>query len=244
MPRSEEKTLKASNHSSFGQLSMPVATRISTSSHHQHCRAQTYASHSLPHQAHQGLSDSTSSDSSEGVEELFVGGLRRVGAESCQNPSEERRSRAQEAMTSSTPRIFHSHSKINAKETYVKGPRVVVRDVRRKSETERRHHRRRSEREDEKEGERVHVYKAHKKSEVEADHSRPGTLRRSTTNAGEAIRTKNERLRTGDAEIPRRHSERRPSHYEETVHTSLRREKRSIADHVPKSTRDRVPLTR
>lgn len=193
---------------------------------------------------YEGFSDSTSSDLSEGVEKLVVGGVRRVGAESCKNPSEERRSRAQGAMTSHTSRRTHSDSKTGAKETCVKEPRGVVRDVRRKSETERRHHRRRSEREDEKEGERVHVYKAHKKSEGEADRSRPSTLRRSTTNAGEAIRTRNERRRTGDAELPRRHSERRPSHHEETVHTSLRREKRSIADHVPKSTRDRLPVTR
>ena len=243
MPGSEEKSLKASNHSSFGQPSMPVATRISTSSHHHHY-TQAYGPHSLRHQAYEGVSDSAVSDSSKGVEKIVVGGLRRVGAESCKNPSAERRSRAKGAMTSHTPRRTHSDSKSRAKETYAKEPRVVVREFRRKSETEHRHHRRRSEREDEKEGERVYVYKAHKKSEGRADRSRPTTLRRSTTNAGEATRTRYVRPRTGDAELPRRHSERRSSHHEENVHTSLRREKRSIADHVPQSTKDRAPVTR
>ena len=121
---------------------------------------------------------------------------------------------------------------------------MVVREVRRRSDSEHRRHHRRSETEDAREGERVHVYKAHKRSEAEADRSRPSTRRRSTTNVGEAKRARHERQRTEDRDLQRRHSERKPSHREERVHTPLRREKRSIVDHVPKSTRDRAPITR
>ncbi|KAF6221675.1 hypothetical protein HO133_001643 [Letharia lupina] len=219
---------------------MPVATTISTPSHHHH-RTQVYPSHSLRYQAYEGGPKSTVSDSSQSV---VVGGLRRVLAGACKSPSEERRLRAKGAMTSHTPRRTYSDSKTNAKETYGKEPRVAVREVRRKSDSEHRHHHRRSEKEDAREGERVYVYKAQKKSEGEADRSRPSSLRRSTTNAGEASRTRHERQRTGDRELQTRHSERRPPHHEEKTHTPLRREKRSIADYVPKSTRDKAPVTR
>lgn len=173
-----------------------------------------------------------------------MGGLGRVRAEARKGSGEERRLRAKGAMTSRTPRRTYSHSKINAKETYVEEPRVVVREVRRKSDSEHRHHHRRSEKEDAREDDRVHVYKAHRECEGEADRSRLSTLRRSTTNAGEASRTRHERQRKGDREPRTRHSERRMSHHEQIVHTPLRREKRSIADHATKSTRDRAPITR
>ena len=166
-----------------------------------------------------------------------MGGLRR-------DPSEGRRIRAKGAMTSHTPRRTYSDSKTNTKETFVREPRVVVRDVRRKSDSEHRHRHRRSEKEDAREDETVYVYKAHRKSEGEADRSRPSTIRRSTTNAGEASRTRHERQHTGDRVSQRRYSERRPSHREEKARTSLRREKRSINDHVPKSTRARPPVMR
>ena len=221
---------------------MPVATTISISSHHRRNRA--YSSHHLRQQAHEGSSDSTLSDSSEGVQPLSKGALRPVRAEACNNPSEERRSRARGAMTSHAPRRTYSDLKTNTKETYVQEPRVIIREVRRKSDSEHRRHHRRSEKEDERGGERVYVHRAQRKSEGEVDRSRPSTLRRSTTNAGEASRTKHERQRTGDRELPRRHSERRPSHHEEKVHAPLRREQRSIADHVPKSTRDQAPIAR
>ena len=178
------------------------------------------------------------------MEKLVVDGLRQVRAEVWENHLEERPSKAKGAMTPSNPRRTHSDSRTNAQETYVKEPRVVVREVRRKSDSEHRHHHRRSEKEDAREGERIRVYKAHRKSEGEADRSRPSTSRRSTTNAREASRTRYERQRTGDRELQRRHSERRPYHHEEKVHNPLRREKRSIADHAPKSTRDRAPVTR
>lgn len=222
---------------------MPVATRISTSSQH-HRRTQAYCSHPSRYHAYEGDSNSTISDSSEGVENSVVGGLRRVGAEVCTNPSEERRFRAKGAMTSHAPRRTHSDSKTSANGTYVKEPRAVVREVRRKSDSEHRHYHRRSETEDAREGERVYVYKAHKKSDGEVTRSRPSSLRRSTTNAGEANRTRYERQRTGDKDLQKRLSERRPSHHEEKVYTPLRREKRSIADYVPKSTTDRAPATR
>ncbi|KAL9066805.1 MAG: hypothetical protein Q9161_007311 [Pseudevernia consocians] len=146
-------------------------------------------------------------------------------------------------MTSHTPRRTYSDSKASAKETYAKEPRVVTREVRRKSDSEHRHHHRRSEQKDAREGEGVHVYKV-RKNEGEVDRSRPSTRRRSTTTAGEASRTRHERQRTDDRKPQRRHSERRPSQHEEKAHTPLRREKRSIADFVPKSTRERVPVTR
>ena len=221
---------------------MSVATTRSTSSYHH--RNEAYDSHHLRHQAHKGSSKLTLSDSSEGVEHLSEGGLRQVGAEARNTPSEERRLRARRAMTSHAPRRTYSDSKTSPKETYVKEPRVEVREVRRKSDSERRHHRRKSEKEDERGGQRVYVHKAHRKSEGEADRSRPGTLLRSTTNAGEASRTRHERQRTGDRELLRRHSERRSSHPDDRSHTPLRREKRSIADYAPKSTRDRIPVTR
>ncbi len=222
---------------------MPVATTISTSSHHH--RSQTYGSHSLPYQAYEGGSTSTLSGSSEGVKTFPVADLRRVRAEACKIPPEERRSRAKRAMTPHTPRRSYSDSKANAKGRCAKEPRVVVQELRRRSDSEHRHHHhRRYERDDEREGERVYVYKAHKKNEGEVDRSRPSTRRRSTTNAGEASGTRHERQRTGDRELQRRHSERRSSHHEEKVHTPLRREKRSIADYTPKSTRERASATR
>lgn len=213
---------------------MPGATTISTSSHHP--RTQIYRSHPLRYQVHENAPISTVSDSSEGVENIVVGGPRRIRAEACGNLPEGRRSRAKGAMTSHTPRRTYS----DAKE-----PRVVVREVRRKSDSsEHRKHHRRSEKEDAKADDRVYVHKTHKRSEAEADRSRPSNRRRSTTNAGEASRTRYERQRTEDRDVQRRHSERKPSHREEKVHTPLRREKRSIVDHVPKSTRDRAPITR
>ncbi len=221
---------------------MPVATTISTSSHHH--RSQAYGSHSLPYQAYEGDSTSTLSDSSEGVKTFPVADLRRVRAEACEKLPEERRLRAKRAMTPHTPRRSYSDSKANAKDRYAKEPRVVVQELRRSGSEHRHHHHRRYEREDEREGERVYVYKAHKKNEGEVDRFRPSTRRRSTTIAGEASGKRHERLRTGDRELQRRHSERRPSHHEEKVHTPLRREKRSIADYTPKSTRERASATR
>ena len=221
---------------------MPVATIIHTSSHHY--RNQTYNPHALQYQAYEGASISTLSDSSSGVEKLVVGGLPRVRAEACENRPQERRLRAKGAMSSHYLPRTYSDSKSKAKETHAKEPRVVVREARRRSDSEHRHYHRRSDKEDGKEGERVRVHKAQRKSEGEADHSKHSTIRRSTTNAGEASRTRHERQRTDDRELRRKHSERRPSHHEEKAHTSLRHEKRSIADHVPRSTRDRPPVTR
>ena len=223
---------------------MPANTIFSTSSHHHH-RIHLHGSHSLKYRVNEDTSDSTVSESTYGVQNLVVGGQRqrRVRPEVREIPLKESRSRVKRAMTSPYSRRTYSESKTNAKETYVKEPRVVTREVRRKSDSENRHHHRKPE--EKAKEERVYAYKTHRKSEGEADRSRPtSTLRRSTTNAGEASKTKHERPRTADRESRRRHSERRTSHNEEKAHTPLRHEKRSIADHVPKSTRDRAPITR
>ena len=221
---------------------MPINTIFSTSSHHLH-RIQVHGSHSQKYRLNEDTSNSTLSDSSYGVENLVVGGQRRVRAQVREIPLKESRSRVRRAMTSPHPRRTYSESKSKAKETYVKEPRGVTREVRRKSDSENRHHHRKHE--EKAKEERVYVHKAHRKSEGEVDRSRPtSTLRRSTTSAGEASKTKHERPRTADRESRRRHSERRSSHNEENLHTPLRHEKRSIADHVPKSTRDRAPSTR
>lgn len=223
---------------------MPVATITSTSSLH-HRRTQVYSSHSLNNRAYESASDLTVSDPSQSVE--VVGGQRRLCAKVHKNPPEELRSRAKGAMTSHYPRRSHSDSKTTTKETRVKEPEVVVREVRRESDWEHRHHHRKSEKRDARDGERDHVYKTRRKSDEEADRSRPSNLRRSTTNAGGVSRTRHERQRAEDRldrEMRRRHSERRRSHHEEKVHTPLRHEKRSIADHAPKTTRDRAPVTR
>ena len=221
---------------------MPLVTIISTSSHRP--RIQAYNSYPLPYQTYEGTSVSTISDSSPGVEKSVAVGPRYFRADPCENPPQERRTRAKRAMSSHYPRRTYSDSKSKTREAYVKEPRVVDRDVRRKSDSEHRHSHRRSDKEDGREGERVRVYRVHRTREGERDRSRSSTLRRSTTNAGEASRTRHERQRTEDGELRRRRSERRPSHHEDKVHTSLRHEKRSIADHVPKSTRDRAPVTR
>lgn len=221
---------------------MPVATIISTSSHHY--RNQNYNSHPLRYRAHEDAFISTVSDSSSDVGKPVAGRLRRVRTEACENHPQERRSRAKGAMSSSYPRRTHSQSKSKGKETHVKEPRVVVREAPRRSDSEHRHYRRKSDKEDGKEGERVRVDKVQRNSEGEADRSKPSTLQRSTTNAGGASRARHERQRTDDREVRRRHSERRSSHHEERVHTPLRHEKRSIADHVPKSTGDRAPVAR
>lgn len=221
---------------------MPVATIISTSSHRP--RIQAYNSYPLQYQTYEDASVSTISDSSPGVEKSVVGGPRYFRSDPCENPLQRGCSRAKRAMSSHYPRRTYSDSKSKTKETYVKEPKVVDRDVRRKSDSEHRHSHRRSEKEDEQEGERVRVYRVHRTSEGERDRSRSNTLRRSTTNAGEASRTRHERQRTEDREPRKRHSERRSSHHDEKGHTLLRHEKRSIADHVPKSTRDRASVTR
>ncbi|KAM0806003.1 hypothetical protein BDR22DRAFT_194743 [Usnea florida] len=147
-------------------------------------------------------------------------------------------------MTSHASRRTYSTLKPDARETLVKEPIVLVREVRRKSDSEHRHHHRRSEKENPKEGERVYVYKLHQTREEEADRSRPSTARRSTTNVGEVSRTRHEKQRIKDRESQRKYSERRTSQYQEKVHAPLRRESRSIADHAPKSSRDRAPVTR
>ena len=221
---------------------MPVATVISTSSHRPRIRAHN--SYPLHYPTYEDASVSTISDSSPGVEKPVTGGPRYFRADPYENPPQERCSRAKRAMSSQYPRRTYSDSKSKTRETYVKEPRVVDRDVRRKSDSEHRHSHRKSEKEDGREGERVHVYRVHRTSEGGRDRSRSGTLRRSTTNAGEASRTRHERQRTEDREPRKRHSERRSSHHDEKGHTSLRHEKRSIADHVPKSTRDRASVTR
>lgn len=221
---------------------MPVATTISTSSHNY--RKQTYNSHPLPYRAHEDASISTVSDPSSVAGKSVVGRLRRFRAEACENHPQERRPRAKGAMSSSYPRRTHSESKSKAKEIHVKEPRVVVREARRNSDSEHQHHHRKSDKEDGKEGERVRVDKAQRNSKGDADRSKSSTLQKSTTNTGGASRSRHERERTDDRESRRRHSERRPSHHEEKVHAPLRHEKRSIVDHVPKSPRDRAPVTR
>lgn len=173
-----------------------------------------------------------------------MGGTRRFHPEALQNLSENLPSSAKGAMTSHTSRRTYSDSRPNARETYVKEPRVAVREVRRRSDSEHRKHHRRSEKEGAREDDSIYVYKAYRRSEAEADRSRPSTRRRSTTNVGEASRTRHERQRTEDRDLQRRHSERRPSRGEEKVYTPLRREKRSILEHAPNSTRDRPPITR
>ena len=223
---------------------MSVATTIYTSSHHRRQRNPDPFTQPLRYQTHQGHSSSTISDTHQGVERLVARGLGRVRAEAPRNPVEQRRSNPKGAMTSHASRRTYSTIKTDARETLVKEPRVLVRELRRRSNSEHRHHHRRSEKEDAKEGERVYVYKVHKTREEEADRSRPSTVRRSTTNAGEGSRTRHEKQRTGDRELQRKHSERRTPHYQEKVHAPLRRESRSIADHAPKSSRDRAPVTR
>ena len=223
---------------------MSVATTIYTSSHHRRQRNPNPFSQPLRYQTYQGYSSSTISDTREGVERLVTRGLGRVRAEARRNPVEERRSNYKGAMTSHASRRTYSTLKTGARETLVKEPRVLVREVRRRSDSEHRHHHRRSEKEDAKEGERVYVYKVHKTREEEADRSRPSTARRSTANAGEVSRTRHEKQRTGDRELQRKHSERKTPHYQEKVPAPLRRESRSIADHAPKSSRDRAPVTR
>lgn len=222
---------------------MPVATKNSSSSHQFHHRTQVYDPYPLRYQVYECGSNSTLSVSSEGVEKHVVGGLRRVRAKATKNSPEEPRSRDLGAMTSHPPRRTYSESRKHAKEVYGKEPGVVIREVRRKSDSEHRHHHRRCEKEDTRDG-KVYVSKAHRKSEGEADRSRPNDIRRSTTNAGESSRTKHERHRTGDRELQRKCSEKRPSRHEEKVHTSLRREQRSIANLIPKDTRGRAPVTR
>ena len=221
---------------------MPVATIISTSSH----RPRIQAYNSYPSQSHtyEGAPVFTISYSSPGVGKSVAGGPRYFRADPCENSLQRGYSRAKRAMSSHYPRRTYSDSKPKTRETHGKEPRVVDRDVRRKSDSEHRHSHRRSEKEDGQEGERVRVYKVHRKSEGERDRSRSSTLRRSTTNAGEAGRTRHEGQRAEDREPRKRHSERRSSHHDEKGHTSLRHEKRSIADHVPKSTRDRAAVTR
>ena len=224
---------------------MPLATGatiISTSSHRPRIRA--YSSYPLRYHTYEGASVSTISDSSPGLEKLFAGGLRYFRANRGENPQQERCSRAKRAMSSDHPRRTYSDAKSKTRETYVKEPRVVDRDVRRKSDSEHRHSHRRSEKEDGREGEGVRVYRVHRTSEGERDRSRSNTVRRSTTNAREASRTRHERPRTEDKELRKRHSERRSSHHDEKGHTSLRHEKRSIADHVPKSPKDRPSVTK
>ena len=223
---------------------MSVATTIYTSSHHRRQRKPNPVSQPLRYQKFQGHSSSTISDTREGVERLVARGLRRVRAEARANPVEERRSNSKGAMTSHASRRTYSTLKPDARETLVKEPIVLVREVRRRSDSEHRHHHRRSEKENPKEGERVYVYKVHKTREEEADRSRPSTARRSTTNAGEVSRTRHEKQRIRDRESQRKHSERETSQYQEKVHAPLRRESRSIADHAPKSSRDRAPVTR
>ena len=220
---------------------MPLATIVATSSHRP--RIQAYNSYPLQYQTYEGASVSTISDSSPGVEKSVAGGTKYFRADLCEY-SLQRGSRSKRAMSSHYPRRTYSDSKSKTRETYVKEPKVVDRDARRKSDSEHRHSHRRSEKEDGQEGERVRVHRVHRTSEGERDRSRSSTLRRSTTNAGEASRTRHERQRTEDREPRKRHSERRSSHHDEKGHTLLRHEKRSIADHGPKSTRDRASVTR
>ena len=240
----EEKALKDSDQSNWlnvGQSGMPLATTISTPSHRP--RIPAYNPYPLKYQTYEGASVSTISVSSPGVEKSVAGG-RYFRADPCENPLKRGCSRVKRAMSSHYPRQTYSDSRTKTGEAHVKETRVVDRDVRRKSDSEHRHSHRTSEKEDAQEGERVRVYRVHRKSEGERDRSRSSILRRSTTNAGEASKTRHERQRTEDREPRKRHSERRSSHHDEKGHTSLRHEKRSIADHVPKSTRDRASVTR
>ena len=239
--RKESAVSDQSNWSNIGQSGMPPATIISTSSRP---RVRAYNSYPLQYRTYEGASVSTISDSGPGVALSVAGGPRYSRADPCKIPSQERRTRAKRAMSSHYPRRTYPDSKTNTSEAHVKEPRVVDRDVRRQSDSQHRHSHRRSEKEAGREGERVRVYRVHRTSEGERDRSRSSTLRRSTTTAGKASKRRHERQRTEDGEVRRRHSERRPSHHEEKVQTSLRHEKRSIADHVPKSTRDRAPVTR
>ena len=234
-----------SNWSTIGQSGMPLATGatiISTSSHRPRVRA--YSSYPLRYHTYEGASVSTISVPSPGLEKLFAGRLRYFRANPREKPQQERCLRVKRAMSSDHPRRTHSDSKSKTRETYVKEPRVVDRDARRKSDSEHRHSHRRSEKESGRESEGVRVYTVHRTSEGERDRSRSNTVRRSTTNAGEASRTKHERQRTEDKEPRKRHSERRSSHHDEKGHTSLRHEKRSIADHVPKSPKERPSVTK
>lgn len=242
----KRKALGASDQSNWlniEQSGMPLATIISTSPSHRP-RLHTYSSYPLQYQTYEGTSVSTISDFSPGVEKSVTRGPRYFRVDPRISPPQERRSSAKRAMSSHHPRRTHSDSKSKTKETHGKEPRVVDRDVRRKSDSEHRHSHRRSEKEDAREGGGVRVHRVHRTSEGERDRSRSSTVRRSTTNAGEAGKRRHERQRTEDGEMRRKHSERRPSHHEEKVSTSLRHEKRSIADHVPKSPGDRAPVTR
>ena len=216
-------------------------TILSTSSHHHH-RTQTHGAHPLKDWTDEDSLNSIVSDSTDGVENFVAGGQRRARAEVREIPLKGSHSRAKRAMTPPYSRRRYSESRTNAKETCVKEPRVVTREVRRRSDSESRHQRRQSE--EKAREERVYAHQTRRQSVGEVDRSRSSTLRRSTTNAGEASKTRHERPRTEDREVRRKHSERRPSYHEENLHTPLRHEKRSIAEHVPKSTRDRAPTTR
>jgi len=226
----------------LAELLTMVATRKSSSALRH--RTQPSRSYPLGPQADEDDSETPVSEYSDGVRGSAVDPIPRV---SRKYPVEHCRE-TNRRMPSDTSRRRQSEGKRRSS----KEPTVEVREVRevhRKGGSERRHSEQRATRKED--GEVVYVYKTHRtRKEEEEDRPRTTVKRRSTT-TGEASRTRHERSYKDressrryveEREPLRRHSERRASRQDERP--PLRREKRSISDNVPRSTRDRAPITR
>lgn len=218
---------------------MAVATQTSTSLNAR--RIYPRGSHPPPRQAYESDSNSTASDTSVPLNKQRE---RRQGrAEDYNNIPGEHRTSGGGDMSSHTVQGRYSDSK-----PYKKDPVVTVQEVRegrvrRIHGSEHRHRHHRSDRERDAGCERIRVYRDPRRSGEESDRARPNVIRRSTVREGATSRTTNERPRRGERrESHRRDLERRSSRYKPIGSPPLRREKRSVSDEVPRSTRDRVPV--
>jgi len=236
-----EAPTAASACGKVAELFNMVLTRVSPSAVRH--RTQRSRSYPLGPQADEDDPETTVSEHSYHVRGPTVDREPRVP----RKPPAERRTEANRKMSSDPSRRRQSESK----QSSLKKPTAEVREAReihRKGGSERRDSQHKGVRRED--GEVVYVYKTYKSRKDEDDRSRPAVKRRSTT-SGDASRTRHERSHKDsepskrfveEREPQRRHSERRSARHDERP--ALRREKRSISDNVPRSTRERAPVTR
>lgn len=149
------------------------------------------------------------------------------------------------------PSDTHRRKQSEGKRRSSTGPSVEVREIRevnRKGGVERRSSQHKTTWKED--GEAHYVYNTYKGRKDEDKRARPSVKRRSTT-AGEASRTRYERpprdrelskLRVEQKQSQRRQPETRTSRHDERL--PLRHEKRSVAGNNPRSTKDQAPVKR
>ena len=217
---------------------MPAGRLSTPPVHSRPRRSSSFVPQADPNDAESMISDVTNpflyNDTTE---------VKRNRTKAPRKPPSRPRKESKSDMESHTWRRSNSYSKVYLGNDF----KSKVHEVHSRDGSRQRHRPHRSERADGgANNETVYVYHRRRGSMEEMDTGRSSALRRSKTTDANS-RPGHERSRKEADVLDRRRSERRserrdPRYVEESGHTRLRREKRSITENVPRRHRDGAPI--